>query len=44
MPTVCILDMTTPAATHITSVKHTEDLLVIEWADGKTSRLDALWL
>ncbi len=36
--------MTTPASTRISSVTHSEDLLVIEWADGKTSRLDALWL
>lgn len=36
--------MMTPTATQITSVTHSKDLLVIEWADGETSRLDALWL
>ena len=36
--------MTTSDTTQITSVAHTTDMLLIEWADGKTSRLDALWL
>ena len=34
----------TPIATQINSVSHANDVLVIEWADGKTSRLDAIWL
>ena len=38
------MEMMTPTATQITSVTHSKDLLVIEWADGETSRLDALWL
>lgn len=36
--------MTAPTETQILSVSHDNDLMVIEWADGKTSRLDALWL
>ena len=38
------MEMMTPTATQITSVTHSKDLLVIDWADGETSRLDALWL
>ena len=33
-----------PIETQITSVAHSDDMLVIEWADVKTSRLDAIWL
>ncbi len=36
--------MTASDNTKITSVSHTEDLLVIRWADGETSRLDSMWL
>ncbi len=38
------MGMTAMTATQIVSATHSENLLVIEWADGKTSRLDALWL
>ena len=38
------MENTTQAAAQIQSVTHSGDLLVIEWADGETSRLDALWL
>ncbi len=29
------MEVTTPTATQITSVTYSEDLLVIEWADGE---------
>jgi len=38
------MEMTTPGATQLTSVAHSENMLIIEWADGQTSRLDSLWL
>lgn len=38
------MNMNTSETYKISSVSHSEDLMVINWADGETSRLDAMWL